>query len=141
GNTGGPLENWLRGEFRKNTPFDQVTRALLTASGDATTASPAGFYFAVGNSPERLAEAVGRGLLGIRLGCAQCHDHPLAAWKREDFWGLAAFFAGTGNSPRQVGDGFAVKVTATGGSKEYDARFLDCPRPQFSGRRPARAGL
>src|SRR5207237_1233261 len=83
-------------------PFDQVTRALLTASGDAAAASPASFFFAVGNSPERVAEAVGRGLLGVRLGCAQCHDHPLAEWKREDFWGLAAFFAGTGTSPRQV---------------------------------------
>ncbi|HEY1381374.1 MAG TPA: DUF1549 domain-containing protein [Gemmataceae bacterium] len=141
GNTRGPLENWLRGEFRKNTPFDQVTRALLTASGDATGASPASFYFAVGNSPERVAEAIGRGLLGVRLGCAQCHDHPLAEWKREDFWGLAAFFAGTGTSPRQIGDGFAVRVTATGGSKEYDAKFLDGPPPQFSAGRSPRAVL
>jgi Protein of unknown function (DUF1549)/Protein of unknown function (DUF1553) len=141
GNTRGPLEQWLRGEFRKNAPFDQITRALLTASGDATTASPAGFYFAVGNSPERLADAVGRGLLGIRLGCAQCHNHPMADWKREDFWGLAAFFAGTGNSARQVGDGFAVRITATGGSKEYDAKFLDGPPPQFTGGRPPRAVL
>jgi hypothetical protein len=141
GNTRGPLENWLRGELRRNTPFDQLTRSLITASGDATTANPASFFFAVGNSPERVAEAVGRGLLGVRLGCAQCHDHPLAEWKREDFWGLAAFFAGTGNSPRQVGDGFAVKVTATGGSKEYDAKFLDGPPPRFSAGRSPRAVL
>src|SRR5262249_4164496 len=103
--------------------------------------SPASFFFAVGNSPERVAEAVGRGLLGVRLGCAQCHDHPLAEWKREDFWGLAAFFAGTGTSPRQVGDGFAVRVTATGGGKEYDAKFLDGPPPQFSAGRSPRAVL
>jgi hypothetical protein len=141
GNSRAPLENWLRGEFRKNTPFDQVTRALLTASGDATGASPASFFFAVGNSPERLAEAIGRGLLGVRLGCAQCHDHPLAEWKREDFWGLAAFFAGTGASPNKVGDGFVVKVTATGGGKEYDAKFLDGPPPQFRASRSPRAVL
>jgi hypothetical protein len=141
GNTRGPLEAWLGDEFRKNAPFDQVTRALLTASGDATAASPASIFFAVGNSPERMAEAVGRGLLGVRLGCAQCHDHPMAAWKREDFWGLAAFFAGTGNSPRQVGEGFGVKITATGGAKEYGAKFLDGPPPQFSGGRPPRAVL
>jgi hypothetical protein len=141
GNTRGPLEHWLRGEFRKNTPFDQITRSLLTASGDATAASPAGFYFAVGNSPERVAEAVGRGLLGIRLGCAQCHNHPMADWTREDFWGLAAFFAGTGNSARQIGDGFAVRITATGGGKEYDAKFLDGPPPRFNDGRPPRAVL
>src|SRR5207248_6641132 len=74
-------------------------------------------------------------------GCAQCHNHPMADWKREDFWGLAAFFAGTGNSPRQVGDGFAVKITATGGGKEYDAKFLDGPPPQFTNGRPPRAVL
>ena len=25
---------------------------------------------------------------------AICHDHPFAKWKRDEFWGLAAFFAG-----------------------------------------------
>ncbi len=48
GNTRGPLEAWLRDEFRKNTPFDQMAKAILTAKGNATTASPAAFYFAVG---------------------------------------------------------------------------------------------
>src|SRR5581483_3301861 len=65
GNTRGPLEAWLRGELAKNTPFDQVAQAVLTAKGNATTASPAAFYFAVGNSPERVAEAVARGFLGV----------------------------------------------------------------------------
>jgi hypothetical protein len=101
GNTRGPLELWLRGEFKKNIPFDQVARAMLTAAEDATTPGPAGFYFAVGNSPERVAEAAGRGLLGVRLGCARCHNHPLAAWTREDFWGLPAFFAGTDQDVRR----------------------------------------
>jgi hypothetical protein len=137
GNTRGQLEAWLRGEFRKNTPFDQVARAVLTAKGDATTASPAAFYTAVGNSPERIAEAVARGMLGVRLGCAQCHNHPFTSWKREHFWGLAAFFAGTGNTPGRVGDGFTTKITPPNGSHEYEAKFLEGPAPQFpEGRSP-----
>ncbi len=131
GNTRGPLEAWLRGEFRKNTPFDQIAKAMLTAKGDAMTASPAAFYSAVGNSPERIAEAVARGMLGIRLGCAQCHNHPFTSWKREHFWGLAAFFASTGNVPGRVSDGFATKITPTNGGREYDAKFLEGPTPQF----------
>ena len=132
GNTRGPLEVWLRSELRKNTPFDQIAKAMLTAKGDATTASPAAFYSAVGNSPERIAEAVARGMLGIRLGCAQCHNHPFTSWKREHFWGLAAFFASTGNVPGRVSDGFATKITPTNGGREYDAKFLEGPVPQFS---------
>jgi hypothetical protein len=141
GNTRGPLEGWLKTEFRKNTPFDQMARSILTATGEATATSPAGFYFAVGNMPDRVAEAVGRGLLGVRLGCAQCHNHPLAAWTQEDFWGLAAFFAGIGTTPGRVGDGFATKISPTDRNKEYDAKFLDGPPPQFPAGKSPRAVL
>jgi hypothetical protein len=141
GNTRGPLETWLRGEFRKNTPFDEVARAVLTARGNSTAASPAAFYFAVGNSPERVAEAVARGFMGVRLGCAQCHNHPFTKWKREHFWGLAAFFAGTGAAPGQVNDGFATKITPMNGTREYDARFLEGPAPSFPEGRSPRAVL
>jgi hypothetical protein len=141
GNTRRPLEAWLRGEFRKNTPFDQMVRAVLIATGDATTASPAAFYSAVGNSPERVAESVARGLLGVRLGCAQCHNHPFTRWKREHFWGLAAFFAGTGNAPGRVNDTATTTITPTGSSREYAAKFLDGPAPRFPEGRSPRAVL
>jgi hypothetical protein len=39
-----------------------------------------------------------RALLGVRLDCAECHDHPFAEWTLRDFQGLAAFFAGTTSS-------------------------------------------
>jgi hypothetical protein len=141
GNTREPLEAWLRSEFGKNTPFDQMARAVLTAKGDATTASPAAFYFAVGNSPERVAEAVARGLLGVRLGCAQCHSHPFASWKREHFWGLAAFFAGTGIAPGRVNDAFTTRITPADSSREFEARFLEGPAPRFPEGRSPRAVL
>jgi hypothetical protein len=141
GNTRGPLEAWLRTEFGKNTPFDQIARAVLTAKGNATTASPAAFYFAVGNSPERVAESVARGLLGVRLGCAQCHNHPFTRWKREHFWGLAAFFAGTGSAPGQVNDAFTTKITPADGNREFEAKFLEGPAPRFAEGRSPRAVL
>jgi hypothetical protein len=141
GNTRGPLEMWLQGEFKKNTRFDQIARSILTATGDANTAGPAAFYFAVGNTPERVAEAVGRGLLGVRLGCAQCHNHPFAGWTREDFWGLAAFFAGSSTQPARVGDVFTVKITPQDSSKEYEAKFLDGPPPNFAAGKSPRAVL
>ena len=61
--------------------------------------------------------APSRVFLGVRLECAQCHNHPFAKWKREQFWGLAAFFAGV----QQAG---------------HRRRLRRDPR----GRRPPRAG-
>ena len=34
----------------------------------------------------------GADLSGIRLECAQCHDHFFDKWKQDEFWGYAAFF-------------------------------------------------
>jgi hypothetical protein len=141
GNTRRPLEAWLQTELGKNTPFNQMARAMLTSRGEVTKASPAAFYFAVGNTPERVAEAVARGLMGVRLGCAQCHNHPFAKWKREHFWGLAAFFAGTDTVAGQVSDGFATKITPMDGNKEYNAKFLEGPPPRFPEGQPPRAVL
>jgi len=31
----------------------------------------------------------------VRIGCAQCHDHPFDVWKRRDFYDLAAFYGKT----------------------------------------------
>jgi hypothetical protein len=31
--------------------------------------------------------------MGVRLECAQCHNHPYAKWKKEQFWELVAFYS------------------------------------------------
>jgi hypothetical protein len=109
---GPQLDPWLAKQFSANTPYDQVARKLLLVApaqnirGFATGAIPAtepttpdpdaaaGFFQqAVGASPENLAAAYVRVFLGVRLHCAQCHDHPLASWKRNDFWGVAALLS------------------------------------------------
>lgn len=91
--TSQPLEEWLRQRFAWNTRFDDVVRQLLTAP--VNDGGPlAGFFAVKGYRPENLAAATGRLFLGVKLECAECHDHPFAKWKREQFWGLAAFFAG-----------------------------------------------
>ena len=109
---GPQLDPWLAKQFSANTPYDQVARKLLLVApaqngrglgfGGAVPAGPmtpdpdaaAGvFQQAVGQAPENLAAAYVRVFLGVRLHCAQCHDHPLASWKRDDFWGVAALLS------------------------------------------------
>ena len=51
------------------------------------------FYSATKLEADQLAGRTARVFLGMRLECAQCHDHPFEPWTQEDFWGFAAFFA------------------------------------------------
>ncbi len=86
------FERWLRRRIAQNAGYDQIASELLTdnpRSGDAR------FYFlAKADKPENMAASVSRVFLGVRIECAQCHNHPFAKWRREQFWQLAAFFAG-----------------------------------------------
>ncbi|MFV0443915.1 MAG: DUF1549 domain-containing protein [Planctomycetaceae bacterium] len=99
------IEPWLKQQFRDNRPFDDLVRQLLTARGEDSV--PEAIIFqALGGTPETEATEICRVFLGVRIGCAQCHDHPFADWKQRDFWGVAAYFSGTtARSTRQLASG------------------------------------
>ena len=86
------MQNWLRRQFVDNRRYDRIVADLLVATG-GDEAGPALFYTTLGVKPEELGTTTSRIFLGIRLDCAQCHDHPFDRWTQEDFWGYAAFFA------------------------------------------------
>ncbi len=123
------MEPWLTQQFADNVPYDDFARTLLTMNTqDATGEDSAGvasalmFYQAAGGSPESAADSVTRVFLGVRLGCAKCHDHPFAPWKQEDFWGMAAFFSGIENGT--VSDTRRARIRPEGSDVEYVGRFL-----------------
>ncbi len=107
----GGFDDWLRKKVAEEAGYDRVVREILAVKlvgrdGQAMDApsvepSPAAYYSAKGGKPETIASDSARAFLGLRLECAQCHNHPFAKWKREEFWGYAAFFAGV---PRQADD-------------------------------------
>jgi hypothetical protein len=123
------FEPWLTERFRSNAPYDELARAVLTARGESS-AGVAAFYQGAGGNPEGYASAVSRVFLGVRIGCAQCHDHPFADWKQDDFWGMAAFFAGVngGADGPLGGRGGALdevrQTTLTYEGQEYSAKYL-----------------
>ena len=86
------LTRWLRAAFAAGRPFDEVVRELLTSNG-ATFASPAANYWLAADQPHLLGEHTAQNFLGIRLQCAQCHNHPFENWTMDDYYGFAAFFA------------------------------------------------
>lgn len=93
------FEAWLRQELTDNTSYDVLVRSILTASPAADrrardTAGVAAFRQSRQNEAPELATATARVFLGVRIDCAQCHDHPFDTWKQDDFWSMAAFFTG-----------------------------------------------
>lgn len=85
----------LAERFNRNDGWDRIVFDLLTATGRIDE-NPAVTFLIEGRYPlgvTDLTDLSSRYFLGVRLNCAQCHDHPFAAWKRQDYWGMAAFFA------------------------------------------------
>lgn len=87
------FHGWLRQALRQNQPLDRIVRELLTAQGNLYTNGPVAFYY-VDQTPEELAETTAQVFLGVRLQCAKCHHHPYEVWGQDDYYGLAAYFAG-----------------------------------------------
>ncbi len=83
---------WLHKEIQRGTGLDVIARELLTATGDSHEVGPANFARMVSDARGH-AELVGQFFLGARLGCANCHNHPLDKWTQDDYHGLAAAFA------------------------------------------------
>lgn len=87
--------SWLAERFNQNAGWDRIVFELLTASGKMEE-NPAVTYLIEGRYPlsvTDLTDLTSRYFLGVRLNCAQCHDHPFVAWKRHEYWQMAAFFA------------------------------------------------
>ena len=112
------FEAWLRRQLRANRPYDRMVRSVLADDPGAANTGAYAFYTAHESKPENLASAGSRLFLGVKIECAQCHDHPFAKWTRKQFWETAAFFGPAGT----------VAFPVTG--KAVEARFLDGATPK-----------
>ena len=129
------LDAWVRDAFRKNLPYDEFVRRVVTARG-STFGPGASTVFRDRREPEEAATMVSQLFLGIRLECAKCHHHPFESWGQDQFYEFAAFFArvgrkGTGLST-PISGGEEVVFTAKAGEVRHPltGRVLP-PRPLF----------
>jgi hypothetical protein len=105
------FQKWLKMKLAKDRPWSEIVAEMLDArgsdEGDPALAYKLSFFNEEGAVPE-FANNVSRHLLGIRLLCAKCHDHPFDQWTVVHFYGLAAFNA-------------RVRARAFGGSGQKDS--------------------
>jgi hypothetical protein len=149
------IENWLRPQLRDNKPYDRLVRELLTASvatgrnGMNPNENGALTFFRANESKaENIAAASSRLFLGIKLECAQCHNHPFASWSRKQFWQFAAFFSGIRPQQPQAGvfsgvleDASKREIKIPNTETTVQARFLDDTEPKWQDGDSARTVL
>lgn len=109
------FQAWMRKQLEEDRGWDSICGDALTASGDPVRRPEVSFiaqFVEPGPEAQRLKveDLTGRvatAFLGLRLRCAQCHDHPSDRWTQEDFYGVVAYFQRTGGT---VGERGAVGV-------------------------------
>ncbi|HWX19972.1 MAG TPA: DUF1549 and DUF1553 domain-containing protein [Candidatus Binatia bacterium] len=89
---------WLRDQILTNVPLDRIVQNILTAS-DSTLRNPAANYFQIESDTLKLSENTAQVFLGMRIQCAQCHNHPFDRWTMNDYYSFASFFSQVGRKP------------------------------------------
>lgn len=107
------LHAWLADEFSKDTPWNQIVKQLVSATGTGNRNGAVNFVAVHLGDPipaeKRAVEGnhdavpitsrVTRLFLGIQTQCTQCHDHPfIKGLEQPDYWGVNAFFRQTTRS-------------------------------------------
>jgi hypothetical protein len=108
------FQNWIAEQLHNDRPYDQWVNELISQTGLWTGKPSVNFITAAANDSgivdvNELTSRTTRAFLGQRIDCAQCHDHPFAAWKQTDYQGLAAFYGDCHLSVFGVYDGEPTK--------------------------------
>jgi len=112
----GKYRDWVIRAFNADQPYDQFVRDQIAGDILARTAPPEQYadkvtatgYLAVGKrygynaTPDfqhldfaDAIDSVGRGLLGLSLGCARCHDHKFDPVSMSDYYAMYGIFQST----------------------------------------------
>ena len=83
---------WLRDQISSRRPMIDTARDLLVSQGPVS-ANPQANFYRMTQDPRDMAEFVGRTMLGKRVACARCHNHPYDKWTQQDYHRFAAVFA------------------------------------------------
>ncbi len=128
--------DWLRERVARNVPVDRMVKDLLTATGPSFE-NPAANFYKVERDPLKLSENVAQALMGVRMQCAQCHNHPFDRWTMNDYYSFAGFFAQVGRKPGEDPRETIIFNAANGGvkhpvgGKDIAPKFLGGAQPKL----------
>ncbi|WP_337173205.1 DUF1549 domain-containing protein [Paludisphaera sp.] len=131
--------NWLVEKLSNDMPMDEMARELLSANG-GTFKNPATNFYQTTTETLPLTENVAQVFMGMRIQCAQCHDHPFDRWTQNDYYGFAAFFSQigrkAGEDPRElvVFNSGGGEMAHPVGGRVMKPKFLGAEEPDTAGK-------
>lgn len=142
---------WLQDKISRNVPTDVWVRELLSANG-GTFKNAATNYYQLERDVLKVTENVAQVFMGMRIQCAQCHNHPFTGWKQTEYWGMAQFFykvqvtglnTNRGQTPtaQETARPRRGKNALPDSAKAVPAKFLQGPAPALSPGQPYRPVL
>lgn len=130
---------WLQDKIANNVPMNVMVQDLLASNG-GTFANAATNYYQNERDTLKVAENVAQVFMGMRIQCAQCHNHPFDRWTMDDYYSFAAFFSQIGRKaaedPREIivfNSGSGV-VRHPVGNRVMEPKFLGCETPDVKGK-------
>ncbi|MEC7861156.1 MAG: DUF1549 and DUF1553 domain-containing protein, partial [Verrucomicrobiota bacterium] len=130
--------NWLQERIANNVPFNKIVQELLSSTG-GTFSNPSTNYYQIERDTLKLSENVAQVFMGMRLQCAQCHNHPFDRWTMNDYYSFAAFFSQIGRKRAQDPREVIVYNKANGdmkhpvGGRVMEPVFLGAAKPEIKG--------
>ena len=144
GRSMGKFKEWLSELVAADRPYDQMVRELITSEGDTFQQPATNFWHPATDfmlkkfDVKKATPTVSRLFLGIRMECAECHNHPLENFTQDDFYGFSAFFAGFGEawhcgiSPDLVSRRRRRSRTSGHEKSLWPPKFLGAKLPRFA---------
>jgi len=138
--------DWVIDAFNEDLPYDQFLSQQIAADiveGGSTDDIVALGFIGLGpkyyrrNDPEVMADewedrvdVVSRGLQGLTVACARCHDHKYDPITTEDYYALAGIFAGTEMYNRPLSDDIEQDKSGKSKSPEESLHIVRDAKPQ-----------
>jgi hypothetical protein len=130
------FRDWVISALNSDLPYDRFVQLQLAADlleGDNSPNLAALGYIGLGpkyygrrsmqvmsDEWEDRVDIVGRGLLGLTVACARCHDHKFDPIGTEDYYALAGVFASTNMFNRPLSADVEKADAAQAGNKDFE---------------------
>jgi hypothetical protein len=122
--------NWLQDKIANNVPMDKMVQDLLASKG-GTFKNAATNYYQMEQDTLKISENVAQVFMGMRVQCAQCHNHPFDRWTMNDYYSFAAFFSQIGR--KGTDDPREIIVFNSGGGEVQHPTSKQNMKPKFLG--------